>query len=140
MSRAVAEATLAVLRLMQVLGPMTRKALVARIGECLPFKGKVVQQIISRCRAPIGYLEEDSEGLLRLTAKARRMLTDAAAPPQGPRTIGARPDRWQRYVPVELDASARAGSSDANQLPSRAGNRLYWRDGRVTQLDGSTPA
>lgn len=133
------EPTLAMLRLMLVLGPMTRKALVERIGECLPFKGKVVQQMLTRCRAPMGYLEEDSDGLMRLTPKARRLLASVADVPAGLRPTGHRPAKWQRYTPVELDDSARPGASDANRLPSRAGNRLYWRDGRVTQLDGVTP-
>lgn len=34
----------------------------------------------------------------------------------------------------------RAGSTDALACPSRRGSRLYWRDGRITQLDGRTPA
>lgn len=31
----------------------------------------------------------------------------------------------------------RAGADEALQCPSRRGNRLYWRDGRVTSMDGS---
>lgn len=33
----------------------------------------------------------------------------------------------------------RPGSEDAQRLPSRVGDRLYWPGGRVTDLEGKTP-
>jgi hypothetical protein len=46
----------------------------------------------------------------------------------------------QRRAMSDADAhpcTSRAGSEQALGHPSRRGNRLYWRDGRVTDLQGA---
>lgn len=41
------------------------------------------------------------------------------------------------YTGAELHARTRPGAMDAHRLPSRMGERLHWRDGRVTDMQGN---
>lgn len=41
------------------------------------------------------------------------------------------------YTGAELRANTRHGAMDAQRLPSRMGDRLHWRDGRVTDMQGN---
>lgn len=40
------------------------------------------------------------------------------------------------YVPAKASDASRPGRDDALLCPSRRGNRLYYRDGRVTDMEG----
>lgn len=62
---------------------------------------------------------------------------DAAYMPVHRRALGT---LKPRYHAIEYRPSVRPGANDALALPSRHGDRLHWRDGRITDLDGNTPA
>lgn len=42
----------------------------------------------------------------------------------------------QPYTGADLRANTRPGAMGAQRLPSRMGDRLHWRDGRVTDMQG----
>lgn len=72
-----------------------------------------------------------------LAGTARRVAGDIPAWAAGrggarPRMLPSSMPRAEPYVPVELRPfDGRPGAMDAFALPSRAGNRRTWRDGRV---------
>lgn len=53
-----------------------------------------------------------------------------------PTVATARDTDLQDWAP-ERERKGRAGSTDFMQYPSRRGDRLYYRDGRITDLDGN---
>ena len=50
---------------------------------------------------------------------------------------GAHPHADAHYVPSEYAPSVRPGAMTAFALPSRVGERLYWPDGRITDMHGT---
>lgn len=153
--------TLDVLRHIAVHGSRTR-AEVVKAFEQVPTAGKAVDNL-----AFLGYLAPDGMTTPKtyiLTKKARdklaqpvqvattrrRTRSGAGLPIEPPPVIRRRaaPDgpaaaprqrviSAAHYQAQEFSPSLRPGAMHAYSLPSRMGNRLHWRDGHVTDLDGN---
>jgi len=77
---------------------------------------------------------------LRLSARARKELGQHTPRNRNPNEALPRDGAsWKnsQYDGAELqpDPSIEPGRMVAHQLPSRVGERLYWPDGRITDLD-----
>lgn len=108
--------------LRQARRPLTMTEIIARAGLTGP-RARI--QVENYLRAMV------------LAGTARRMAGDIPAWAAGrdgerPRMLPSRMPWAEPYVPVELRPfDGRPGAMDAFTLPSRAGNRRVWRDGRV---------
>lgn len=139
------EETLAVLRHVSVNGARTRD----EVKKAFPGSTSAMSALANLTQ--LGYLTTDDSMkpiAYTLTGKGRTKLVI------GPGPLRARRDpaklqadipsipRVRRmaitaYQPQELAESVRPGSMDAFAFPSRMGNTLRYRDGRVTDLDGN---
>lgn len=152
--------TLDVLRHVHVHGSRTRAEVVKAFAN-VPTAGTAVSNL-----AMLGYLASDGmstpqtfivtrkgQGKLAQVAaqfglKAAPQHAPAAAPaprlrkprdarPVSPLAPMARAASGRQYLPHELGPCTRPGSMRAFDLPSRMGDVLRYRDGRITDLDGN---
>lgn len=141
------EETLQVLRHVSVNGPRTRD----EVKKAFPGKASALAALANLTH--LGYLTTDDNTkpiTYTLTGKGRTKLVIGPGP--GPLGSLRDPSKLQAgipsiprvrrmaitgYQPQELEESVRPGSMDAFAFPSRMGNTLHWRDGRVTDLAGN---
>lgn len=71
-----------------------------------------------------------------LLAPQLRALPPMRTPAQAKKRARDDYRSWD-YVPTEYEPSTRPGAMVAFTRPSRVGSRLYWPDGRVTDIDGN---
>ncbi len=128
------EESIAMLRHVLVHGPCSHKELLKAVGN-RSTAGNLVN---------CGYFTPDrtqKEVRMALTNKARIYLAN----PLLPRAVHpARRDKAQQAIKAPtyqeaaiLPGSLRAGAMVAFTLPSRIGDRLFYRDGRVTDMAGA---
>ena len=137
--------TLSVLRHIAVHGPQSKTDIEKFLKELTN-----ARSTISNLHY-LGYLAADKSvnpHTYALTNKARTRL----ASPDLPRAVGTGGGRKPRSTPLQamtftvhddeyrcgdLNASPRPGAMRAFSLPSRFGDRLHYRDGRVTDMAGN---
>jgi hypothetical protein len=114
-----------------------------RNGERVPAKAPAPRRGWAASPANADDDEDDADAQAEgAAARARRQqpAQGADAEPPNPLLAAAVRCGMQRRAMSDADAhpcTSRAGSEQALGHPSRRGNRLYWRDGRVTDLQGA---
>ena len=107
-----------------------------RNGERIPAKVPAPRR--GWAASPTAHDDDDDDAAADGTAPSARQQPPAAAA-DNPLLAAAVRCGMQRRAMSDADAhpcTSRAGSEQALGHPSRRGNRLYWRDGRVTDLQG----
>jgi predicted transcriptional regulator len=97
-----------------------------------PFKPAKPRSASQRAKDHVEQLQRISSALAgRAPATASQLATATRQ-----RAAAWQPKPWD-YQPTEYAPSARRGAMAAFSLPTRIGNSLHYRDGRVTDLDGN---
>lgn len=132
--------TLEVLRHVAVNGPRSR-ADICKAFPARPNMGHTVGNLAAQ-----GYLAADATVTpicYTLTNKARQRLVAPGKPRAAhgeaapAKARARRSSDIPRYAATEYSPSHRAGAMVAFALPSRMGNHLHYRDGRVTDMAGN---
>jgi hypothetical protein len=112
------------------------KNIAGAINSILRFEGEYMNRLVNN-----GLVEQVGAGWWRITPDGLQKLTEL-----GPSTVdssslnvaGPRENSWKEQPPYEPKAElytyVRRGSEDALRLPSRIGNKLHYRDGRVEEI------
>lgn len=149
MTRTMMQSTYDVLRHLEVHGPRTRDEVKKSFADRPTGEAVKALDRLNFC----GYVSADDTTkpiTYTLTGKARKLLAAPFKPgkgnsvPRTPRALPLKPARQnmpkpsvRAYHSDELAPSLRPRAMDAFECPSRVGDTLRYRDGRVTDLAGN---
>lgn len=134
--------TIDVLRHLQVHGISSRSQVEAVLGKKLP--GHTLSNLVMLGYAAVNREQHDPR--YYITGRGQEKLRNPNAPRPRPDRLRPHPPYatardhlvvGRDYIPRELVPSHRPGANTAASLPSRVGDRLYWPDGRTTDLSSN---
>jgi hypothetical protein len=107
------------------------KLVVGAINSISRFDGEYMSRLVAA-----GYVRKVFKGWSLTTQGTEKLNELGPVPGLNPQSKSFRDSvmKAPHYEPADYQAPARPGSEDFLELPSRIGNKLYYRDGTVKEI------